>query len=315
MVQQSTDGLQQRILALATVAVEVIGIDRPDHSTAELLRDGKVDLVGHTLLIVVTNPLVGMDSVGNLLDVITLQLPTILDHGANFIVAEHAHLFGDRAGGTSGAGHRRSDAIGRAGQREGATVEWNAQDNLVRVHALADPVVDGIVHHKLLVDAGGAGQGVQWSVVGRLRVPPAVEVVGHQVDKIKNLVQLGNVVSTIDGGRTGTGRSRKHEAMWLEGRLQLLQQSDKVTLVGISAGKTGITAGRLHRRVLPVKVETIQVKLFQERHHRLNKLGTSRWVRGHGRVLVRALVPATDRDHCGEVLVIVAQIVHSANHA
>ena len=72
---------------------------------------------------------------------------------------------------------------------------------------------------------------IEWSIVTRFTVPLAVIVVAHHVDVVKVLVQLRDVVGHVNGGGSGTDGCRQDVVVLVEGRAEVLNQSDEVLLV------------------------------------------------------------------------------------
>ena len=123
-------------------------------------------------------------------------------------------------------------------------------------------------------DATVRGQGVPVIVISLVQrsvmvsglVPGAMEVVGHHVDEVQVLGDLGHVVAVVDtklGGRYGGGQQ---PFVRFESFVEFFNEICKVLLVI----PTSITI--LSSWILPVKIKTIKVVLTQKIHNRLNKL-------------------------------------------
>ena len=63
------------------------------------------------------------------------------------------------------------------------------------------------------------------------RVPVAEVVVAHHVDQVEVLVHRADVVRLVDDGLRGPDGSRQDEVVLVEGRAEVLNQSDEVLLV------------------------------------------------------------------------------------
>lgn len=162
--------------------------------------------------------------------------------------------------GVVGAGAER--ALVRLAQssrvRKGLAVEREAEVDLLSGHALGDVVPDSLVG----ADGGRAGVGavgVEVGGVGTNTAPGAGEVVGHDVEHVKTLVNLGKIKEGVVGW---AGRQRG-------GQEVLVVLAEGGSLVVESGTKTlddlvEVLTLRLGGRELPVEVDTIHAEVEHE---------------------------------------------------
>ena len=202
----------------------------------------------------------------------------------------------DRAGTVQYKSHREGSllcwsshlAVGRIQESESSAVERNAQDSLVRDGAQLEEIVPGVVNIQHQVLSTLTRPGLQWSVVSSLLVPLAVVVVAHHVDVVQVLVHLGDVVGRVDGASRGSDGGGEHQVLRSEDLVEVLDQQDEVLLVlGHSASLA---------RVLPVKVQTVEVVSPDEAEGAGRELVPLVLVPGHQAVVLTALVPPPDSE-------------------
>lgn len=175
------------------MAAVVISLQGPDHGSSQALGNGKVHLVLDTEHVVVADPLIAGEGVGSGVAVIEHGLPVVQ---ADLVVAQVAALAGVGSAGATASARSSGPVLGGVRQLEGASVHANAQDKLVGGSTLAHPEVNGVLDGPL----GGVEAGLAIGGHG--------EVVGHHIDEVHVLGNVGNLVrgtgNTLSGSNSNT---------------------------------------------------------------------------------------------------------------
>jgi len=192
------DGGEKRILAFsAEAALEIVEIQSPDHSSTETFFLDVLRLDTDGSGIVVSDPLISAVGVHDFVLRMVLGRPTALQVLADFVIGEESLFAGVLAGG-AGAFSRRPHARFGRGERESSAVSAETHDELVGGKAQLHKVVDGPIDVEQAIVAGLVGARVKGDVSAGVLLPGAVKIVGHEVDKVHLLGQLGDFVSGVD---------------------------------------------------------------------------------------------------------------------
>ncbi|OXU30603.1 hypothetical protein TSAR_007815 [Trichomalopsis sarcophagae] len=217
------DGFEERELLTADT-LEVVGLDRPGHHTAEVELVHKTSFLG----------------VGHLLLLVVLDVPVLVEELlADLVVAQHTALLGVGSSTGWAIGGGANSVHMRVGQSEAATVERNTQDELFGWGALLQPVVDHSLLEKIcllmLVLSMTQNSAVDRCIFGRsinagLLVPETVEVVGHEVDEVQVLGNCSDVIRLAGGTFSSTNGSTEDQTFLVKPLFELFEQLD----VGVS---------------------------------------------------------------------------------
>ena len=143
--------------------------------------------------------------------------PSVLDVLADLVVRDESLFAGVSAGGASALSGSSHAGLGLVDEGESSAVGSQSHDELVGGKSLLDEVVDGPVDVEGAVVSGLVGSGVEGDMGAGVLLPGAVEIVGHQVDEVHFLAELGDFVGGIDRGFTAADGGGEEEALFAGG--------------------------------------------------------------------------------------------------